>query len=115
MGYGKSIQRGRGIHQRLRSRAFIIAEPPTGAFLEEEFVAVSRAVEGQERSRLQWKFSTSKETEEVPTPSRVSHIDPEKTICFVSMDVGMVCWTDGHDFRLHFMDANHSQCFFTGL
>jgi hypothetical protein len=101
MGYAKAGQTGHGIHQRLRSRAFIIAEPPTGVFPEEEFVAVAREVEGQERSRLRWKSSSPQETEEVPTPSRVSHIDPEKTICFVSMDAGMVCWTDGHDFRLH--------------
>ena len=115
MGYAIPGQRGHGIHQRLRSRAFIIAEPPTGALPEEEFVAVAREDEGQERSRLRWKFSTPEETEEVPTPSRVSHIDPEKTICFVSMDVGMVCWADGHDFRLHCMDTHRSRCFCTGL
>jgi hypothetical protein len=117
MGYAKTTQTGHGIHQRLRSRAFIIAEPPTtttttGAFPEEEFVAAAREVEGQERSRLRWQFSSPKETEQVPTPSRVSHIDPEKTICFVSMDAGMVCWTDGHAFRLHCMYTNHSPCLF---
>jgi hypothetical protein len=112
MGYGKTGQRGHGIHQRLRSRAFIIAEPPTEAFPEEELVAVSREVEGKERSRLRWQFSSPKETEEAPTPSRVSHIDPEKTICFVSMDVGMVCWTDGCDFRFYCMYINDYQCFF---
>lgn len=89
MGYAIPGQRGHGIHQRLRSRAFIIAEPPTGAFPEEEFEAVAREAEGRQRSRLRWQFSSTKDSEEVPTPSRVSHIDPEKTICFVSMDVGM--------------------------
>jgi neutral ceramidase len=61
MGYAKPSQNGRGIHLRLRARAFIMAQVP----------------------------ETPPPMMGVRTGTQSISIDPEKTICFVSADIGM--------------------------
>jgi hypothetical protein len=103
MGYAKTSQMAHGIHMRLRARTFIIAEPPTALHTSyktaNEHVAYADAVvadEEQERLRLRRKSGFENiPTERAFDPSKsltlqVSRIDPDKAICFVSMDAGMV-------------------------
>jgi hypothetical protein len=106
MGYAKTTQMAHGIHMRLRARTFIIGEPPVAlhtsyktaneehvAYVDADAVA---ADEEQERLRLRRKAgSENSQTEREFDPSKslslqVSRIDPDKAICFVSMDAGMV-------------------------
>ena len=94
MGYARGGQTGHGIHLRLRSRAFIIAEQPSDKFFNDLFSDnVTEEVKDELSSltdliRLRWTKPSAKS--EAPPPSRISHIDPEKAICFVSIDAGMV-------------------------
>ena len=81
MGYAKTSQTAHGIHQRLRARAFVVAEKPAIRQSEEfvnsdaEFASTSAV-----RRFLQWWFGSD------DTPPR---LDPSKSICFVSIDAGM--------------------------
>lgn len=82
MGYAKSSQTAHGIHLRLRSRAFIVAELPETAELQknDETVLEEDVVFTAQDSVHHPMFSKA----------QISKLDPEKTICFVSIDAGMV-------------------------
>lgn len=86
MGYAKSFQQGRGIHLRLRSRAFLMAKPaPTSDSVAEE--ATKEAIHSvQKVERLKVR---SREEKEVPPPKTFVRADPQQTVCFVSADIGM--------------------------
>jgi neutral ceramidase len=104
MGYAKSTQTGHGIHLRLRSRAFIMSEADDSLLLmsddSDHVSAVEIERERRDASisttpsllsgflRGMWHTRSSKSTI-TTTPLDVSRLDPEKTICFVSVDIGM--------------------------
>jgi neutral ceramidase len=97
MGYAKTTQMASGIHQRLWSRAFIISERPLVPEEEELQMATHVTVGGEKRAELKnkkfkrrglWQWMTSPK-QQPPAPSIISHLDPDKTICFVSIDAGM--------------------------
>eukprot|EP00934_Nitzschia_sp_Nitz4_P002185 Nitzschia sp. Nitz4//scaffold170_size48074//31888//34729//NITZ4_007109-RA/size48074-snap-gene-0.37-mRNA-1//1//CDS//3329538652//2185//frame0 len=67
MGYARSTQTAHGIHMRLRSRAFIVSQPPSGR----------SSLRSTSRNQHQRRLSDD------------SQFDPETTICFVSIDTGM--------------------------
>jgi hypothetical protein len=87
MGYAKTSQMAHGIFMRLRARSFIVSEPS----LEEEEgeILIEEPILQQERVRLRWSNMFHDDKQQT-LPSEISRLDPEKTICFVSMDVGMV-------------------------
>lgn len=85
MGYAQPSQTAHGIHMRLRARAFIIAEPKQVSrnnslydFEENDFV----------RPYLRSRKRTLEQGRSLLSNSALA--DPERTICFVSMDAGMV-------------------------
>jgi hypothetical protein len=92
MGYAKAEQKAHGIHMRLRARAFILSseEEPINSILEEEPNILTN-----QRLRLGWsslfhRGDEQKEKDEPTLSAHASRLDPEKTICFVSIDAGMV-------------------------
>lgn len=107
MGYAKPTQMGHGIHQRQWARAFIVSEQPTPSAsqslpstMEEELsqhlvvgekrvVQVKTKKKKKHRSLLRWMMTSNNDKPSPPAPSRISQLDPEKTICFVSIDAGM--------------------------
>lgn len=96
MGYANPAQTAHGILMRLRSRAFVISQLPEG--LEEnesESFAVKQPrrpeeedIEEQKRSLLRWNWKKPKQNL-VKDNSRGSTADPDRTVCFVSIDAGM--------------------------
>lgn len=128
MGYAKTTQNGRGIHMRLRARAYIIAEPPSVENRSSGDIGTAYTVQSRNDTKNEHMILDSmpsslvmdeveaeKEEEEVGVEverwwklrhrnkqghgsihgnvvkdSDVSRLDPETTICFVSMDIGMV-------------------------
>jgi hypothetical protein len=72
MGYAKPSQNGHGIHFRLRARAFIMAE-----------IAGDRTMEIPHKGN-QIGVRRHRGTEVIS-----SQADPERTVCFVSGDIGM--------------------------
>jgi hypothetical protein len=73
MGYAKGAQNGRGIHLRLRARAFIMAEDTS-----------DQAMGGISNKANQIGVRRHRGTEAIS-----SQTDPEKAVCFVSADIGM--------------------------
>lgn len=115
MGYAKATQTAHGIHMRLRARAFIVSERPhkdeqqmenkstmdnEQAAKETETTSSSSSSSSRTKSRLRWDSLFSHNNEETTTKvsstdediksSNVAKLDPERTICFVSIDTGMV-------------------------
>jgi neutral ceramidase len=105
MGYARATQNGHGIHQRLRARAFIISERPTSVSpslvqqteeilaSEEEYTFRDElAAMTEEQSRLRsarYAERTEEQTRERNTIDTALTPDPDRTICFVSVDIGM--------------------------
>ena len=116
MGYAKSGQTGHGIHLRLRSRAFIISETvrEKEATIQETTIQSRQQSLRQQRQReddqdLPSSGDTSlfsrflnfflprtyqridERTAEQPGnhQSTIDNLDPNRTICFVSVDIGM--------------------------
>ena len=97
MGYAKAEQIAHGIHMRLRARAFIVSEKP--ALAEEEATTIETLpreddlpTEEEGRARLlRWssRSNAQDDTKTETRPSDISHLDPERTVCFVSIDAGM--------------------------
>lgn len=101
MGYAKATQTGHGIHLRLRSRAFIMSEASTHS------ATIHPDMEDERSELLQQEQLTETTPSLVPGFLRglwkrnpdssgmpamleeVSRLDPDKTICFVSADIGM--------------------------
>lgn len=95
MGYAQPAQTARGIHMRLRSRAFIVAEPPEEFNVQNaDFIASQQQHEveddlaEQERSLLRWNWKRKSKTV-TQKNSLATMADPERTVCFVSIDAGM--------------------------
>lgn len=96
MGYANPAQTAHGILMRLRSRAFVISQLPEG--LEEnesDSIAVNQRrrpkeedVEEKKRSLLRWNWKKPKHNP-VKENSVASLADPDRTVCFVSIDAGM--------------------------
>lgn len=88
MGYARTSQVAHGIHQRLRARAFIMAEPQNantqerveGMLLPEEEDEVFALRRNQRREK---DYTGTRDT------SHGTEADPDKTVCFVSIDAGM--------------------------
>lgn len=80
MGYARPKQTGHGIHQRLRARAFIIAESP-----EIPQVPWNEAKQGT----LQRIMTSLRGKSSPDEPSLIEFADPNKAVCFVSADIGM--------------------------
>lgn len=88
MGYAQPAQTAHGIHMRLRSRAFIMAQIPENndvlsmnKLQEEELVK-------EERSLLRWSWKRKRKT--VGQKNVLASLaDPERTVCFVSIEAGM--------------------------
>ena len=133
MGYAKTTQNGRGIHLRLRARAFIISESPkapSGTVIGEHDIEVDEPLvvkrdgdhddksmvntmsssliieedlkeeEAEMEAERWWQLRHRKKGNQDGEESKdgnlssndVSILDPETTVCFVSMDIGMVCF-----------------------
>lgn len=87
---------------RLRARAFIVSEEyqlqSVGDHVQEQTamnVFTNDEVTEEKRSLLRWKNhlwfqQRRKEQTGDVLPSQIAHLDPERTICFVSIDAGMV-------------------------
>jgi neutral ceramidase len=107
MGYARLDQFAQGIHQRLRARAFIIAELDKNHYSRNRSpITHHRPMETPilENNTAPWRASTtriaSKNSPNEPDHPRIhgnkastttyAHkVDPQKTICFVSIDAGM--------------------------
>jgi mannitol-specific phosphotransferase system IIBC component len=96
MGYANPAQTAHGILMRLRSRAFVISQL-TEDFEESEndSIAVKQRrrpeeedIKEQKRSLLRWNWKKSKHNL-VKENSLASVADPDRTVCFVSIDAGM--------------------------
>jgi neutral ceramidase len=92
MGYAKPEQTTAGIHQRLRARAFIIGREATDGLLVGNHAAqpphATTRTTMLQRVRLRWNRPTV-ETKDAMEETGPYRIDPDSTICFVSLDVGM--------------------------
>jgi neutral ceramidase len=108
MGYARASQTGHGIHQRLRARAFIMSELPSATAttaeyadedddnVEEEAAEVNRLRRNDRRhgylqqQRLKESLQLPPLTTETTMSNKATHTaDPNKTVCFVSIDAGM--------------------------
>jgi len=89
MGYAKAGQTARGIHQRLRARAFIIAQIEKDE--EEDMFTEQPPIEAssEERTRLMNWVRRSREHQQLFVSGVRESADPAKTVCFVSIDAGM--------------------------
>jgi len=90
MGYAQTAETGRGIHMRLRSRAFIVSETKEklhhstgGSPSPNGEIAPVQTIE-----RLSLRWSPRDEEKHYSSKARVL-ADAEKTVCFVSADFGM--------------------------
>ena len=96
MGYARPAQTGHGIHLRLRSRAFLMAQLPNDFVQhdgdeEEAFASDERRrpkEDMEERSLLRWNWKRPKK-QQIVKDTFASLADPERTVCFVSIDAGM--------------------------
>jgi len=79
MGYAKTSQSAHGIHMRLRARAFIISEAE-----RKDKLRHADQIETVERLRLRKKTNQNAQEHH----GLASQADPERTICFVSIDIG---------------------------
>lgn len=121
MGYADPSQTGHGIHQRLRARAYIISERDESpiisssneyqanenvedrrhdAFLDEWSVtntAQSRKRTVLRRTEYRNRLNNVDEINSRNRRDRSATIDPNRTICFVSVDLGMGSdWINHH-------------------
>ena len=106
MGYAKPQQTAHGIHMRLRARSFIVSEmvvidedafDRTEPSSVESKDSLSSVLVGEQQrprheiSRLRWDHTQEEgNIQSLPRSTPISHLDPSKTICFVSIDAGMV-------------------------
>jgi hypothetical protein len=99
MGYANPAQTAHGILMRLRSRAFVISQRLPEDFEENEkdsIAAVEKrrrpqeegVEEQQERSLLRWNWKKPKHNL-FKENTLASMADPERTVCFVTIDAGM--------------------------
>lgn len=118
MGYAKATQTAHGIHQRLRARAFIVSEASTSLFNDNHEEEEEDDVDQMVKIQHDWEATQRRDEQEKQgggfrrwAPSRLfrnprdyghledthqeapkstrHHLDPDKTICFVSIDTGM--------------------------
>lgn len=100
MGYARATQTAHGIHQRLRARAFIISELPSHQTPTDRTSTNVGSTNSSEQdadseyaSRLRGDRTTyhTRQEEGAPFTLSASRLppDPDKTICFVSVDIGM--------------------------
>ena len=90
MGYAQPAQTASGIHMRLRSRAFIIAQIPER--IEKDAINTQQESEivEEERSLLRWNWlQKRKKVTRQEKRTLAASADPERTVCFVSIDAGM--------------------------
>jgi Neutral/alkaline non-lysosomal ceramidase, N-terminal len=96
MGYANPAQTAHGILMRLRSRAFLISQFPEDLEgIENDSIAMEQQrqpeveeVEEQERALLRWNWKKHKQNL-VKENTLANMADPERTVCFVSIDAGM--------------------------
>jgi len=98
MGYALPSQTAHGIHMRLRSRAFIMAQLPEeydkGDLLEsmndEHQNKLEQDAAKEERSLLRWRWRRKPKNVAQKKKNELAGLaDPERTVCFVSIDAGM--------------------------
>jgi hypothetical protein len=94
MGYANPAQTAHGILMRLRSRAFLISQLPEDLDeIENDSIAVEQRrrpeeEEEKERALLRWNWKKPKQNL-FKKNTLASMADPERTVCFVSIDAGM--------------------------
>jgi len=92
MGYAQPSQTAHGIHMRLRSRAFIMAQLPENFeksnMATQQRIRPEEFVVEEERSLLRWKWRRKRKNV-AQQNTLASLADPERTVCFVSIDAGM--------------------------
>ncbi|KAG7339665.1 neutral/alkaline non-lysosomal ceramidase [Nitzschia inconspicua] len=110
MGYAKGSQTGHGIHLRLRSRAFIMSQVVESTVSsnsnltkegeEEEYILQQQSRRGtitDTTRKLQlpgflrglWNRNKRTSTLTATISPQVARLDPDNTVCFVSVDIGM--------------------------
>ena len=92
MGYAQPGQTAHGIHMRLRSRAFIMAQLPEGYNKDnidsETTQQLKEDIVEEERLLLRWSWK--RKAKNVAQKNTLASLaDPERTVCFVSIDAGM--------------------------
>lgn len=96
MGYARANQNGHGIHQRLRARAFVMSEPygaPSAvhdASRPHSHEIVERLGSRSRPDHYPRHISRQGRVEDQANKEALSVLaDPARTVCFVSVDIGM--------------------------